>query len=106
MARTKEEILQGTLDLLVLKTLDTLRPCTAMASRGGSSRSQAICFISTKALSTRRCCNSSRRAGLRPSGALRKAIAGRKQLAAERESWGRMAGIIGRLLEGAEGGVR
>jgi hypothetical protein len=39
MADEKSEILQGTLDLMVLKTLDAMGPCTAMGSPAASSRS-------------------------------------------------------------------
>ena len=38
MGDDRSEILQGTLDLMVLKTLDAMGPMTATASRSASSR--------------------------------------------------------------------
>jgi len=40
----KKDVWQGTLALMVLKTLDTLGPLHATASRDASSRPAAICW--------------------------------------------------------------
>jgi hypothetical protein len=42
--KQKTDVPQGTLDLMVLKTLDVLRPLQATGSHGGSSRSVEICL--------------------------------------------------------------
>ena len=52
-AKDKKDVLQGTLALMVLKTLHVLGPCTAMESRGGLSRSAETSFSSTKERSIR-----------------------------------------------------
>ena len=56
----KSDLLQGTLDLLILKTLAPA-PCTAGASRCASSRSRATCCRSTRDRSTPRSTGSSSR---------------------------------------------
>jgi PadR family transcriptional regulator, regulatory protein PadR len=113
MTGGKEDILRGTLDLLVLKTLDTLGP---LHGYGIARRIQQVSenllhlnqgtlypallrleqkdWISSKWGTS----DNNRRARYY---ALTKA--GRKQLAREAKSWERMAGMIGRLLEGTEG---
>ena len=92
MAEDKSGILQGTLDLMVLKTLDTLGPLHGYpsltrllqkkwisAAWGTSENNRKAKFYSiTKA--------------------------GRKQLAQEARSWERISGVIGRVLRSAERG--
>ena len=113
MARLKAEVLQGTLDLMVLKTLDTLGP---MHGYGIARRieqisdnllemNQGTLYPALLRLEQKGWVNSdwgmsenNRRARFY---SLTKA--GRRQLALEAENWERMAGIIARLLEGAEG---
>ena len=55
MGDTKHEVLPGTLNLLILKTLATLASCTVTASPAVSNRSAAICSNSIKALSIPHC---------------------------------------------------
>ena len=43
MTSPKSDVMPGTLDLLVLKTLDTLGPLHGYASRNASTRSRAHC---------------------------------------------------------------
>lgn len=110
---TKAEVLQGTLDLMVLKTLDTLGP---LHGYGIAQRIQQISgellklnqgtlypallrleqrgWISSKWGSS----ENNRRAKF--YSLTRR---GRKQLVAEAENWERMAAVITRLLAGAEG---
>ena len=45
MGEGKSEVLQGTLDLMVLKTLYAMGPCTASGSRDGLNRSATGCSI-------------------------------------------------------------
>jgi len=110
---SKAEVLQGTLDLMVLKTLDTLGP---LHGYGIAQRIQQISdellklnqgtlypallrleqrgWISSKWGSS----ENNRRAKF--YSLTRR---GRKQLVAEAENWERMAAVITRLLAGAEG---
>ena len=113
MARIKAEVLQGTLDLMVLKTLDTLGP---MHGYGIARRieqisdnllemNQGTLYPALLRLQQKGWISSdwgmsenNRRARFY---SLTKA--GRRQLALEAKNWERMAGIIARLLEGTEG---
>jgi len=110
MAGGKDDILRGTLDLLVLKTLDTLGPLHGygiarrieQVSRNLLHLNQGTLYPAVLRLEQKGWISSkwgtsdnNRRARYY---ALTKA--GRKQLAREAESWERMAGMIGRLLEG------
>ena len=112
MTASKSEILQGTLDLMVLKTLDTL------GRQHGYGIAQRIQQISHDVLHLNQGTLYPALLRLEQQGWIasewgtsdnnRRAKyysltrSGRKQLAAETESWERMAGIIARLL-GAEG---
>jgi PadR family transcriptional regulator, regulatory protein PadR len=113
MTGGKEDILRGTLDLLVLKTLDTLGPLHGYGiARRIEQMSENLLHLNQGTLypallrleqkgwisSKWGTSDNNRRARYY---ALTKA--GRKQLAREAESWERMAGMIGRLLEGTEG---
>jgi len=113
MTGGREDILRGTLDLLVLKTLDTLGPLHGygiarrieQVSENLLHLNQGTLYPALLRLEQRGWISSkwgtsdnNRRARYY---ALTKA--GRKQLAREAESWERMAGMIGRLLEGTQG---
>jgi PadR family transcriptional regulator len=108
VAQDKSDILQGTLDLMVLKTLD------AMGSMHGYGIARRIEQLSEEALLVNQgtiylCLVRLLQKGLikaewGTSENNRKArfysisAAGRKQLAAETENWERVSGVIGRLL--------
>ena len=108
MPDSKSDILQGTLDLMVLKTLD------AMGSMHGYGIARRIEQISEEALQVnqgtiylcliRLVQKGWIKAAWGTSENNRKAkfysitTAGRKQLAAETANWERIAGVIGRLL--------
>ena len=108
MAQDKSDILQGTLDLMVLKTLD------AMGPQHGYGIAKRIEQLSEDALQVnqgtiylclvRLLQKSWIKAEWGTSENNRKArfysisAAGRKQLAAETENWERVSGVIGRLL--------
>jgi PadR family transcriptional regulator, regulatory protein PadR len=113
MTGGKEDILRGTLGLLVLKTLDTLGPLHGYGiARRIEQMSENLLYLNQGTLypallrleqkgwisSKWGTSDNNRRARYY---ALTKA--GRKQLAREARSWERMAGMIGRLLEGTEG---
>jgi len=112
MTKAKEDILRGTLDLLVLKTLDTLGPLHGFGiARRIEQVSGDLLYLNQGTLypallrlqqrgwitSKWGVSENNRRARFY---SLTKA--GRKQLAEETESWERMAGIITRLLHGVE----
>ncbi len=109
----REDILRGTLDLLVLKTLDTIGPQHGYGiARRIEQVSENLIFLNQgtlypallrleqKGWISSRWSNSenNRRARYYSLTA-----GGKKQLALETKSWERMAGMIGRLLKGAEG---
>ncbi|HEY2932070.1 MAG TPA: PadR family transcriptional regulator [Acidobacteriota bacterium] len=112
MTKEKEDILRGTLDLLVLKTLDTLGPqhgfgiARRIEQVSGDllSLNQGTLYPALLRLEQRGWIKSkwgvsdnNRRAryySLTKSG--------RKQLGERAESWERMVGIITRLLHGAD----
>jgi transcriptional regulator len=109
MAESKSDILQGTLDLMVLKTLD------AMGSMHGYGIARRIEQLSEESLRVnqgtiylclvRLVQKRWIKAAWGTSENNRKAKfysitkAGRKQLAAEAENWGRISGVTGRLLQ-------
>src|SRR5882724_12406434 len=112
MPSTKAEVLQGTLDLLVLKTLDTIG---AMHGFGIALRIQQVSddllklnqgtlYPALLRLEQRGWINS--KWGVSDNNRKAKYYSltrpGRKQLTSEAESWERMAAVIARLL-GAEG---
>jgi PadR family transcriptional regulator, regulatory protein PadR len=110
MTGGKEDILRGTLDLLVLKTLDTLGPLHGYGiARRIEQVSENLLHLNQGTLypallrleqkgwisSKWGTSDNNRRAryySLTKSG--------KKQLAREAESWERMAGMIARLLQG------
>jgi PadR family transcriptional regulator, regulatory protein PadR len=110
MTGGKEDILRGTLDLLVLKTLETLGPLHGygiarrieQVSENLLHLNQGTLYPALLRLEQRGCISSkwgtsdnNRRA--RYYSLTR---SGKKQLAREAESWERMAGMISRLLQG------
>jgi PadR family transcriptional regulator PadR len=107
----KSDVLQGTLDLMVLKTLDTLGPLHGygiarrieQVSENLLRLNQGTLYPALLRLEQRGWISSewgtsennrkARYYKLTPSG--------RKQLVAEADNWSRVSGIIDRLLEGA-----
>jgi PadR family transcriptional regulator PadR len=104
----KSDILQGTLDLMVLKTLDAMGPMHGygiarrieQVSEDALQVNQGTIYLCLIRLVQKRWI----KAGWGASENNRKAkfysitAAGRKQLAAEAQNWGRISGVIGRLL--------
>ncbi len=113
MAGEKAEVLQGTLDLMVLKTLDTMGP---MHGFGIARRIEqvsenllqlnqgtlypALLRLQQKGWITSKPGVSENNRRARFYSLTR---AGRSQLKKEAENWERMTAIIGRLLAGNEG---
>jgi PadR family transcriptional regulator len=113
MTKPKEDILRGTLDLLVLKTLDTLGPLHGFGiARRIEQVSGDLLYLNQGTLypallrlqqqgwitSKWGVSENNRRARFY---SLTKS--GRRQLAEQTESWERMVAIIARLLQGVEG---
>jgi len=112
MAGNKDDILRGTLDLLVLKTLDTLGPLHGygiarrieQVSEDLLHLNQGTLYPALLRLEQRgwirsRWGTSDNHRRARYYSLTR---SGRRQLAQEAESWQRMAGMIGRVLQGVE----
>jgi transcriptional regulator len=112
VTQDKSEVLQGTLDLLVLKTLDTIGPMHGwgisrrieQVSGNALQLTQGTIYPALLRLEQRGwiaaewgVSDQNRKARFY---ALTKA--GRKQLREETESWERMMAIINRVLEGAQ----
>ena len=112
MAETKSDIMQGTLDLMVLKTLDAMGPMHGYGiarrieqiSEDALQVNQGTIYLCLIRLVQKGWVDAS----WGTSDNNRKAKfytitrAGRKQLAAETQNWQRVAGVIGRLLRLAE----
>jgi|SRR5919198_1479135 transcriptional regulator len=112
MPDDKSEILQGTLDLMVLQTLDAMGPLHGYGiarrieqiSEDVLQLNQGTIYAALLRLQQRRWISSS----WGTSDNNRKAKfytltkAGRRQLATEAENWQRVAGVIGRLLRLSE----
>jgi PadR family transcriptional regulator PadR len=108
MAEAKSDILQGTLDLMVLKTLDAMGPMHGYGlarrieqlSEDALRVNQGTVYLCLIRLVQKRWI----KAAWGTSENNRKAKfysisnAGRRQLAAETENWERVSGVIGRLL--------
>src|SRR5438128_2629964 len=113
MRSSKAEVLQGTLDLLVLKTLDSMGPMHGFGiavriqqvSEDVLRLNQGTLYPALLRLEQRGWISS--KWGVSDNNRKAKYYAltkpGEKQLAAEAESWERMAAVIARLLAGAEG---
>jgi PadR family transcriptional regulator PadR len=113
MTPPRGEVLQGTLDLIVLKTLDAMGPLHGygiaqriqQVSEDLLKLNQGTLYPALLRLEQRGWIGS--KWGVSDNNRKAKYYsltrAGRKQLASEAESWERMAGVIGRLLAGTQG---
>lgn len=113
MAESRGEVLQGTLDLIVLKTLDALGPLHGygiaqriqQVSEDLLRLNQGTLYPALLRLEQRGWISS--KWGVSENNRKAKFYSltrrGKKQLASEAESWERMAAVIGRLLAGTEG---
>jgi PadR family transcriptional regulator, regulatory protein PadR len=113
MAPPKGEVLQGTLDLIVLKTLEAMGPLHGygiaqriqQVSEDLLKLNQGTLYPALLRLEQRGWISS--KWGLSDNNRKAKYYSltrsGRKQLASEAESWERMAAVIARLLADAEG---
>ena len=112
MEYSRTEVLQGTLDLIVLKTLDTLGPQHGygiavriqQVSENLLKLNQGTLYPALLRLEQRGWISS--KWGTSENNRRAKFYSltkrGKKQLAAEAESWERMSSLISRLLAGAE----
>ncbi len=108
MGESKSEVLQGTLDLMVLQTLEAMGPQHGygiarrieQVSEDVLQLNQGTIYASLLRLQQRRWISASWGVSDNNRKAKFYAItkAGRRQLAAETENWQRIAGVIGRLL--------
>jgi transcriptional regulator len=113
MAPSRGELLQGTLDLIVLKTLEALGPLHGygiamriqQVSEDLLKLNQGTLYPALLRLEQRGWINS--KWGVSENNRKAKYYSltrsGRKQLAAEAASWKRMSALMARLLRGAEG---
>jgi len=109
MGERKPDILQGTLDLMVLKTLDALGPLHGygialrieQVSGDVLRLNQGTVYASLVRLRQRGWISSEWGTSDNNRKAKYYAITkrGQKQLAAEAEDWARIAGVIGRILQ-------
>ena len=109
--KARTEILHGTLDLLVLKTLETLGPLHGFGiarrieqmSGAALQLNQGTLYPAVVRLEQRGWIRSSWgvSANNRRARFYSLTKAGRKQLAVETDSWERMASVITRMLQGA-----
>jgi len=109
MSELKSEILQGTLDLMILKALDALGPQHGygiarrieQVSENLLSVNEGTVYASLLRLQQRRWISAKWGASENNRKAKFYSItrAGRKQLAAEIDSWQRISGIVGRMLQ-------
>jgi transcriptional regulator len=109
MTEAKSDILQGTLDLMVLRTLDVMGPLHGYGlarrieqiSEDVLQLNQGTIYASLLRLQQRRWISASWGVSDNNRKAKFYAItrAGRKQLAAQTQNWERIAGVITRLLK-------
>jgi PadR family transcriptional regulator PadR len=109
--KARIDLLQGTLDLLVLKTLETLGPLHGFGiarrieqmSGAALELNQGTLYPALVRLEQREWIRSSWgvSANNRRARFYSLTKAGRKQLAVETESWERMASVITRMLQGS-----
>jgi transcriptional regulator len=112
MGESKSEILQGTLDMMVLQTLEAMGPLHGYGiarrieqiSEDALQLNQGTIYAALLRLQQRRWIAASWGTSENNRRAKFYAItrAGRKQLASETEHWQRIAGVIGRLLRLSE----
>jgi PadR family transcriptional regulator PadR len=108
VADTKSDILQGTLDLMVLKTLDAMGPMHGYGiarrieqlSEEALQVNQGTIYLCLIRLVQRRwiVAEWGTSENHRKAKFYSLSKAGRKQLVAETENWQRISGVIGRLL--------
>ena len=113
MTPSRGELLQGTLDLIVLKTLDALGPLHGygiavrikQVSEDLLRLNQGTLYPALLRLEQRGWISSKWGVSENNRKAKYYALtrAGKKQLAAEAASWERMSALMARLLQGAEG---
>src|SRR5271166_6465950 len=113
MPPSRSEVLQGTLDLLVLKTLDSMGPMHGFGialriqqvSEDLLQLNQGTLYPALLRLEQRGWIASKWGVSENNRRARFYSITkgGRKQLAAEAENWERMSTVIARLLQGAQG---
>jgi PadR family transcriptional regulator, regulatory protein PadR len=111
---TRSEILQGTLDLMVLQTLDAMGPLHGYGiarrieqlSENAVVVNQGTIYLCLIRLVQRKWIKATWGTSENNRKAKFYAItkAGKKQLKLEAESWQRVSGVIGRLLQLTEGG--
>ena len=113
MPEAKSEILQGTLDLMVLKTLDALGPLHGYGiarrieqiSQDALQLNEGTVYASLLRLQQRAWISATW--GISENNRKAKFYAitrsGRKQLEKEAEKWRRISGVVGRLLSLAAG---
>ena len=109
---TRTDVLQGTLDLMVLKTLESLGPLHGYGiarrieqiSESVLKLNEGTVYASLMRLQQRGWISASWGTSENNRKAKFYAITrtGRRQLTAEAENWERIAGVIGRLLRAAE----
>ena len=114
MSGDKSEILQGTLDLMVLKTLETMGPFHGYGiarrieqiSEDALQINQGTIYASLVRLTQRGWISGAWGTSDHNRKAKFYSItkAGRKQLNAETQNWQRISGVIGRVLRVAERG--
>jgi transcriptional regulator len=112
MSDSKTDVLQGTLDLMVLKTLEALGPMHGygiarrieQVSSNLLQMNQGTLYPALLRLQQRRFIASNW--GLSENNRRAKFYsltrAGKRQLAAETENWERIAAVISRMLQGAQ----
>ena len=108
MAETRSDILQGTLDLMVLQTLDAMGPLHGYGiarrieqiSEDVLQLNQGTIYASLLRLQQRRWISASWGTSDNNRKAKYYAITrtGRKQLVEQAENWERIAGVMGRML--------
>jgi PadR family transcriptional regulator, regulatory protein PadR len=113
MAGTKAEVLQGTLDLMVLKILDTMGPTHGFGiarrieqiSDNLLEMNQGTLYPALLRMEQKGWIDSAWGVSENNRKARFYSLtrSGRKQLAREAESWERMAAVMARLLQGTEG---
>jgi transcriptional regulator len=109
MAENKSDILQGTLDLMVLQTLDAMGPMHGygiarrieQVSQEALVVNQGTIYLCLIRLVQKRWINAEWGTSENNRKAKFYSISrtGRKQLKAETENWERISGVIGRLLQ-------
>ena len=112
MAREKAEVLQGTLDLMVLKTLETMGPMHGFGiarrieqvSENLLQLNQGTLYPALLRLAQRGWIASKEGVSENNRRARYYSLtrAGRRQLKREAENWERMTAVIARMLAGAE----